>query len=250
MLVPMPVAPAPRLALLGIGLLACTSVAPGDEASEADTSGGEVGEVDPIPDACLIGGEAPRTIDEVVARIEALPHPVSIPCVLASLPRPLTLVATNSVFSVQPAKGDDNPRLFILEDGLVLSVVPTGDGSELLELSEFVSPTQTLKAEIEFPVDGPISAELPYEHEFYEGLTSCGVCHRDEYESPDRPGAYVSVALRPAPDTLVPVSSLGPLLDGCDWEQEPARCELLSGLLDFGPVEQGAFADELPTIFD
>jgi hypothetical protein len=193
----------------------------------------------------------PRTITELVERIDALPHPVTIPCLVASLPRPLDLVATNSEFSVQPAKGDDDPRIFILADGLVLSVVPTGEGSELLEFSEFVSPTETIKAELEFPIDGPVSPEDPYDHKILEGgLTRCGVCHRDEYESPDRPGAWVSVAFRPVSTSLVPIESLPAVLDACDWDQQPARCEMLGALLDFGEVAQASFPEELPTIFD
>lgn len=244
-------------AALAVGLCACLAPtgptaddAGGSEDGTGHDDSGEPERPSPALEACRIGGEAPRTIPELVERIDALPHPVTIPCVLASLPRPLSLVATNSVFSVQPAEGDENPRIFILADGLILSVVPTGKGSELLEFSQFIGPTESIKAELEFPIDGPIPADEPYEHEFYEALSRCGVCHRDEYEWPERAGAYVSVALRPVPNTLVPVASLASELDACDWDEQPARCEMLSALLDFGEVAQGSFAEELPTIFD
>lgn len=237
---------------LALALSACALPAGGDD-SEGEVDGTGAGETEgpePIPEACLIGGEAPRSVVELVERVEALPHPVTIPCVLASLPRPLSLVATSSDFSVQPAKGDDNPRIFVLGEGLVLSVVPLGEGRELLEMSEWVEATKTIKAELEFPIDGALSVEEAYDLDFANGLTRCGLCHRNEYESPTRPGAYVSDAMRPTPDSLVPIDTLGPALDACDWAGEPERCALLSALLDHGEVQQGAFDDALPTFFD
>lgn len=221
----------------------------GDEAGE--TGGGETGgEFDPIPEACQSGGEAPQTIAELVAHIEALPHPVTIPCLLASLPRPLSVVATDSKFSVQPADGPDNPRIFVLGEGLILSVVPVGDGARLLEFSEWISPTHTIKGELEFPITGALSADAPYDLGLEGFLTRCGVCHRDEYEVPGRPGVHASEAIRPAEFSLVPIDGLDAVLASCDWVGEPARCEMLSGLLDFGELVQGEFPEELPTIFD
>ena len=228
-----------------VALAACASPI------ELDDDGEEgVDEPSPIADECVVGGGAPQTIDELVAHIDALPHPVTIPCVLASLPRPLSLVATTSVLSVQPAKGDENPRLFIIGDGLIFSVVATGDGSDLLEFSEFVSDSRTIKAELEFPIHEAIDPDEPYEHDRFQGLTSCGLCHPNESEWPERPGAFVSSALRPVPSTLVPVDSLEDELDACDWQAEASRCTMLSAVFDYGEVEQGAFPEGLPTIFD
>ena len=236
------------IALLG-PLAACSD--PGADDAGPD-EGADTDEPHPnsIPEACVVEGEGPQDIPELVAHINALPHPVTIPCVLASLPRPLSVVATNGEFSVQPADGDDNPRIFVLGEGLVFSVVPIGEGRELLEFSEWISPSYTIKGEIPFPVDEVLSPDDPYDLDFQEGLTRCGVCHRNEYEFADRPGAFASEAIRPTTESLVPVSSLDAVLDACDWDDDPDRCNLLSGLLDYGEVLQGEFSDELPTIFD
>jgi hypothetical protein len=223
-----------------LAALACGEPAPGGDAGEGSS----------IARACQIDADEPRTIAELVEHIDALPHPVTIPCLLASLPRPLSLVATTSTFSVQPAMGPDNPRIFVLGEGLVLAVLPAGEGSELLEISEWVSPTQSIKAELEFPVDAPLSAEAPYDLSYNLSVTRCGLCHPNEYPAPQRPGAYISEAMRPAPASLVEVTALHDSLERCDWAEDRPRCELLHALLDFGPVEQGAFSDEVRVFFE
>ncbi|NVB39987.1 hypothetical protein G6O69_19235 [Pseudenhygromyxa sp. WMMC2535] len=227
-----------------------TSAANSEAGDTADTDTGDTSDDGPIPAACVTGEPAPQSIPELVARIEALPHPVTIPCVLASLPRPLSVVATDSEFSIQPAVGEDNPRLFILGDGLILSVVPAGDGAPLLEFSEWVDSTHTIKGELAFPITETIDPGDPYDLEYQDGLTRCGVCHANEYEVAERPGAHASLALQPVATSLVDVDGLDALLADCDWQAEAARCELLSGLLDHGEVVEGAFPEDLPTIFD
>ena len=201
-----------------------------------------------IPSACAIGGELPRTAEELVARIEALPHPVTIPCVLASLPRPLSLVATDSIFSVQPAVGAASPRVFVMGEDLILSVALAGEGHELLEIAAWTSTTQTLKGEIPFPVEEPVTVEEVYTLAVDGVTTRCGKCHTNEALVPEL-GAYESDAIRPASNSLVSVEALAGEHADCDWEREPSRCAMLSGLFDFGPVEQGAFDPELPTFY-
>ncbi|WP_181197371.1 hypothetical protein [Enhygromyxa salina] len=208
------------------------------------------GHDDRIPRECVIEGRSPESIADVVERVNALPRPVSVACFVASLPRPLAVVASSSEFSAQPAVGAGNPRLFILSEGLAMSIVPAGEGSHLLELGEWVSDTRTIKAELRFPVEAAISHDTPYEVLLDGGITTCGLCHRNETPAPDRPGAYVSEAMRPASNHYVPLADLHDELDACDRSAEPARCELLSALLDFGLVEEVAFSDELATFFN
>ena len=90
---------------------------------------------------------SPQTIDEVVALIDALPPPVTLPCFLESLDRPLHVEAAISRSSAQPAYWDRSPRLFLFIGDLVLTVVPEGSGAALLEMGEFVDETHTRKAE-------------------------------------------------------------------------------------------------------
>lgn len=188
-------------------------------------------------------GEAPRTVYQVVERINALPAPVSVACVIASLPRPLSLVATTSVFSAQPADGRRSPRVFLMSDHLVLSVVLGGAGARLLELGEVVADGRTLKAELPFPVTGPIGFDAPFAQvRSGPSQTSCGLCHRAEAPHPSIDGGFVSAAFRPDPGNLVPLSELRAELASCDPAIERERCELLVALLGLGATDAGVFS--------
>ncbi len=231
-----------RAAVLGAAALLTSLTVACDGQSEGRPS--------PIPESCLIGGAAPQSIPDAIERINSLPRPLSIACFVASLPRPLSLVATNSPFSAQPAASSENPRIFILTDGLVLSVVPAGSGARLLEFAEWVTDTRTIKGELPFPVEDTLSEDAPYDVLFNDTLTNCGLCHRNEDPAPDRPGAFISDAMRPEPDHYAAVAPLFDELENCDWDNETERCEILSALLDFGPVEEVAFADEVDTFFE
>ncbi len=197
-------------------------------------------------DGCLAQeGPAPRTIPQMIERINALPHPVSVACVVASLPRPLELVATTSEFSAQPANGRRSPRVFILYDRLILSVVPDGLGSNLLEFGEVVSPGRTLKGELPFPVTAPLGLEAPFTHVLMgPSRTTCGLCHRAEAPHPSIDAGFVSIAFRPNPINLVPIDELRPELAACNPSVERARCELLVALLGLGAAVQGHFPAE------
>ncbi|HEY6877676.1 MAG TPA: hypothetical protein VI299_06630, partial [Polyangiales bacterium] len=100
--------------------------------------------VAPLAACAAVRLPAPRTIAEVVARIDRLPTP-SIACLVASLPRPLSAVASVGASSLQPSVNFDSPRIFILFEGVVLSVTALGDGANAIELGEWVTPTRTLK---------------------------------------------------------------------------------------------------------
>ncbi len=200
-----------------------------------------------IPEACEIGGEQPHSAAELLARPDALPRPVTIPCLVASLPRPLSVVATDSDFSVQPAVGRESPRVFIMDEGLVLSSAMAGEGRELLEFGEWRSGSQTLKGELEFPLSQEL--ELADMYVRTEAVsTRCAACHRNEEPSQELPG-YFSDAIRPVPESIVSLEELVAARESCDWNADAARCEMLAALLDFGTVEEGSFASSLPTFY-
>jgi hypothetical protein len=217
-------------------------------------------EPDPLAPCAALGGEPPRTIGDAVARIDALPE-ASLVCFVASLPRPLQLVATSSPFSLQPADGASSPRIFILGDGLFMSVVPTGPGSELLELGEQVelgeaTKPRTVKGELHFPLTQPVSPSAPYDEVREEYGTRCGVCHRQEVPHPTLPGAFVSEPYRPREDTLIAFSDLRAMRAACDERdvdagaaEEDDPCPLLCALFDYGPVQPGLFSSEISTFF-
>lgn len=199
--------------------------------------------------SCAAAGGPVTSIATAVTRLNALPPPVDAPCFVASLPRPLSVVATSGVTSAQPAAGKENPRLFLLLPGVVVSVVPSGDGAKLLEFGEWTSATRTLKGELGLPVTAPLTADAPFTHvRFGSPATTCALCHRDETPHDTLPGAYVSVAYQPQPGSFIALGALTTQHEGCvAAADETGRCQLFHALFDFGEVNPGAFADEVTT---
>ncbi len=195
--------------------------------------------------ACAaLGGAVPKSVTEVVDRINVLPTP-SIACLVASLPRPLSLVASISPVSAQPSTGFDNPRIFVMLGALTLSVLPADYGADRLEFGEWVTPLRTLKAELHFPVERPVAANKPYEGLAEPGkpYSTCGSCHTAEAQHDTIDGAFVSNALRPGRYADLEISEVRAVRDACDAPDggDAPQCELLRALFDYGEVDQGAF---------
>ncbi len=145
-------------------------------------------------------------IESVVAWINAMPRPLSLACFIASLPRPIHYNATDSTFSLQPAVGQHNPRIFINYGKLWLSFVPqeplsikedkiTGetfhvwdaDGIQLLEFGLEVESNrldqQTIKGELTFPVLHELPPNAAYDRIVKNGAgveSTCRGCHGSE----------------------------------------------------------------------
>lgn len=193
---------------------------------------------------------SPDTIFEVIALVNALPRPVTIPCFLESLDRPLRLNATSSVVSAQPSVGARSPRIFLFSgQNLILSVVPDGVGRLLLEAGQLTSSTRSIKGEIKFPVDHALRDEEPFGHLPFGRTTSCGLCHRSEEPVFGLEGAVESGALRPTPRLAVPLEDIRGHHARCDAATEPERCAFLKALFDHGPVTAHEFPAEMPTFF-
>ena len=194
---------------------------------------------------------SPQTIADVLALVNALPSPVTLPCFVQALARPLQIHASVSTVSAQPSVGTRSPRIFTFWEGLRASIVLAGAGAPLLELGEIRPESRSLKAEILFPVTTPLDPMTPYERIlFAPGVTRCGFCHPAEDPDPDVTfaTAFTSVALRPLDSYAVSIASLAHELAICDSEAEPDRCALLQALFDQAtPVEQ-PFPANLPTI--
>lgn len=195
---------------------------------------------------------APRSIPEVVALLNELPKPVTLPCFLEQLERPLGMQATRSVFSAQPADGVRSPRLFLFFEPLIMSIVPSGVGSALLEFGEKRSETTSLKGELEFPILEPLGPEAPFEQVMFdETVTSCSFCHRDEQPDPltiDARG-FVSQALRPRPNDRLSITGLYAEHAACDATLEPERCALLEALLAGDAILEREFPAIQDTFF-
>lgn len=189
------------------------------------------------------------SIAEAVARLNALAPNADGPCFVATLPRPLAVVATNAVISAQPAGGLGAPRLFFMLPKLVISAVPAGEGSKVLEFGEWMGTTRTLKGEIGLPVTTPLAADAPFQRVLSQGTRSiCSTCHRQEEPHPTLPNAFVSSAFQPARATLVTIDELEALHTLCTDAGDPgARCAMIHAVFDFGEVTQGSFAPVVET---
>jgi len=249
-------------------LVGCTEATPGAEpireggAAAPDASVRDAAADAPSPRAHLPSdalracaqkvGEV-RSIAETTARFNALLPTADASCFLATLPRPLSVVATSGLVSAQPAGGKGSPRLFFLSPNLVVSAVPAGEGSKVVELGEWVTPTRTLKGEIGVPVLAPLSPEGAFERIVVgsdRDRTMCATCHRFEERSSVVAGGFVSVAYKPEPGTFVTVAELRALHDACtDTAEASARCEMFHAVFDFGEVREGAFARDVETFF-
>jgi hypothetical protein len=194
------------------------------------------------------GAKNPTSIVGVVDTLNAMPKPIDLPCFVQHLAGPLAIDATMSSLSLQPAMGRRSPRLFILLDPLIVSIVPQGVGRDLLEMGERRGETRSLKGEIAFPVMTELEHATPFEHVMFDRqLTSCAFCHGAETLASDISftSAFESEAFRPIPSNRVGIDELRAELAACDVAAEPYRCSLLRALFDRDAVT----ARELPESF-
>jgi hypothetical protein len=192
----------------------------------------------------------PQSIEDTVALVNAMPRPLTLPCFLEALARPLPLHATLSQFSAQPASGARSPRLFLYFEPLIMTVVPAGIGHPLLELGEQRTGYRSLKGELRFPLEARVMPGEVYEHtRFRDDLTGCAFCHAEEEVDQTVPGGtgFVSQALRPLASERVSLDSLHAEQDVCDAELEPDRCALLDALFGWGEVVGWEFPQEMAT---
>lgn len=223
---------------------------PADDAGASALRGDAAGaEAAPLPElaACAALSQEPvKSTSDIVERVNALPAPVSLECLLASLPRPLSLVGSASPASLQPALGADNPRFFLMLEKVVLSVVPAGPAASFLEFGEWVTPRRTIKGELEFPVRHQVDVDEPFLREGgqgkEEGPSACGLCHSAQEAHPTIDGAFVSDALRPVRYSEMTLAELRATRASCTGAAlDTDRCRLLRAIFDYGEVRQGAF---------
>lgn len=191
----------------------------------------------------------PLDIAQTVELVNALPKPLTLPCFVESLARPLRAHASRSQVSAQPAVGQRSPRLFLFVGANIMTIVPAGIGSHLLEMGEQRADFRSLKAEIEFPVTAQLAPEDPFTHVmFNEQVTNCAFCHAVEQQDPSVPftRAFASEALRPRLSEHVPLGSVRAELETCDAALEPERCSLLDSLFGWGQVDELFFPDAMP----
>lgn len=194
----------------------------------------------------------PTTIKAVLDLIDALPRPVTVECFIDSLDRPLAMVGSTSVFSAQPAFSDEAPRIFAVNDTLIISWVPDGDGGKLLEFAEERPFSRSVKAEVVMPVEGEFKYSDAFDHLIQDdqATSTCGICHGQETRAMDIDYgvAFESLALRPRDLDQVNVTRMRELKEACDPAQTPQRCKIWNAMFR-GPVEDTDFGRSLPTFF-
>jgi hypothetical protein len=178
----------------------------------------------------------PANIDQVITLINALPKPLSIDCFISSLQQPLATYAVNNAFSAQPSMGIDNPRIFIIRGSFLLSVVPAGPGTRLLEMSELISGSASVKGEIEFPVLQELAANAAYIKILSpqgDG-TTCRGCHSGEVSYSG--ASFSSAIVRPDPAKKILLSYMKYQTGRCT-DLNDSRCKMLRAIFQDSTVE-------------
>lgn len=194
---------------------------------------------------------SPKNIEEAVALINSLPKPVTVDCFLESLDRPLKVSLTNSEASAQPAAGTRSPRVFIFIDQLLISVVPAGLGSKMVEFSLLTAADKSIKGELPFPVQQELELKAPYEHIRYGSGTICASCHGVEQQAPQITftQAFISKAVQPSWTSRVGLTDFRKEYTYCDFKKEPERCKIIRSIFGFGEVKNQDFPAAMPVAF-
>ncbi|MCR9159125.1 MAG: hypothetical protein ACE37F_09610 [Nannocystaceae bacterium] len=228
---------------LGMLALGCDS----ESAQDAEVQATDTSEVE-APRECIApeGLGRPRSIEQAVDLINALPKPTSLSCFVESLDRPLALAATDSQSSAQPAEGAENARLFITEDPLIMSVLPDGPGSDKLEFAVDVGDGLSIKAELEFPIEAELPYAAPYDEVRRATGTSCGACHLREqvWDTIDDVPIFASEALQHPTERDISPAFVEALAGNCDPGLTARRCEMLTAVFAHGET----VAEPLPEL--
>ena len=196
---------------------------------------------------------APRTIAQVVDLVNSLPKPVTVACFVESLDRPLKVFASNSVASLQLSTGPEDPRWFIFSLPLIISVTSDGPGADLLEIGELQPGNRrTLLGELRLPIQTEITRALPFERIRSGEGTTCGFfCHQNEARDSriQFAEAFVSKAIRAAPDSEVTLDFLRGVVSRCTSPTASLRCELLHTVLVAGRAQREDFPAGMPIGF-
>jgi hypothetical protein len=196
---------------------------------------------------------APRSVEEVVALINTLPKPVTVPCLVESLTPPLKVFAVRSTASLQFSMSDDDPRWFIFFEPLIISVTSAGPGSEVVEMSVVQPGNQlSLKAELRFPVDAPVSNALAYERiRTGVGTTCAHFCHQHEVRDwrIRHAEAFLSKAIQPSARYEVSLASVEKVRAACKTPADSLRCDLLHAVLVHGKAQRQGFPADMPVGF-
>ena len=174
----------------------------------------------------------PDTYDGLVQLINALPKPLSVECLLNNYDAPLKINATNSTFSAQPSEGPGNPRIFIIRNNFILSVVPTNKTQTVIEFAYVNGSNSSIKGELSFPINSNISNEEPFLEilSTFNGTTGtdCRFCHGGEFSTGG--SSFSSSIIAPDPFKNVTATSMKQQLAACNFLLEPQRCRVIQSI--------------------
>lgn len=193
--------------------------------------------------------QSPNTIDEATDLINQLPKPLTVSCFLASLKKPLQVYAVDNVFSAQPSAGPEDPRIFLFSGNLVISVVPKGPSSEVIEFSQLTSDGKSVKGEIAFPVTAQLPGDAPYS-KIKDGSvgTACRICHGAESRdlSITRGEAFKSGIIEPDSYNRIGSTTLNRVALNCNSSENLERCRILNSIFVNGKGQDAEFPPYTP----
>lgn len=186
----------------------------------------------------------PQSIADAVALINALPRPLTIDCFLNSLKAPLKVFAINNKASAQPAADQQSPRIFILKDRFVFSVVPAGTARNLLEFSELNTANESFKGELEFPIEGTVTIDQILSRISQTTNTStCVNCHSQERIIPYKSlgSLFASQVVSPNESQRVSYPYLRAQATACSPDINKFRCDMLNAIYTKGQATDAPF---------
>jgi hypothetical protein len=190
-------------------------------------------------------------IETMVKLINTMKKPVTLPCLIDVLPANISINATSSKLSAQPAENEENPRLFFKFGSLILSTRTSGAGSGNLELSEFFGNEKSVKAEIALPITKNLTPEDPYKRILKDDLsgTKCAGCHFNEEPKSDQPNEYrfYSKAIRPFVRQEININTLKKYQEECK-PYDNYRCQILDSIFRKLPIWFD-FDEDTPTFY-
>lgn len=181
----------------------------------------------------------PTSIDDVTKLINSLPKPLTLPCLIENLSRPLNVFAMQSTASAQFSESSETPRIFIIRSNtFIMSVIPTGFGKNLLELSQYINSNESVKAEYEFPIQQNIALSLPFARINSSSGTDCRFCHTGEHAVPGYSGpASASSIIRPNSFSQLSSVHFRTSASVCDSAADPYRCALMRSVFITGQAQ-------------
>ncbi|MEZ4870680.1 MAG: hypothetical protein R2827_00250 [Bdellovibrionales bacterium] len=180
----------------------------------------------------------PTEFQHMIDLINVLPKPLSLECFLANFDPPMNLLAVNSVSSAQPAEGPEQPRILIVRDQFIVTIVPTSNTNPLVEFSRVIGSNRSVKGELQFPISDSIAETAAFDRirTTFNGQpgTSCRFCHKNEVEQPD--GSIASDIVDPLPSQIIKANYMQSILENCDEQSTPNKCRILKAVYGRGPV--------------